>query len=167
MTRLIRVDRAVVARSAYGGLPQAYVYPQEMRATRDLLRRRMWLVRQRGQALAHVTNTCTQYNVAAPEKKLSYHRHRIGVAERFSDESVQWAVQSDLALAKHLDEQLRGIELYLIQHAKIDDPQAFARLKTIPGIGPILALVILYETHVISRFGSVQSAVGGCRTAGW
>ena len=73
------------------------------------------------------------------------------------------AVQSDLALAEHLNEQLRGIELYLIQHAKIDDPQAFARLQTIPGIGPILALVILYEAHVISRFGSVQQFVSYCR----
>jgi transposase len=30
-----------------GMLPQAYVYPAEMRATRDLLRRRMSLMRQR------------------------------------------------------------------------------------------------------------------------
>ena len=163
-TKSDKIDSEKIARLLRGGmLPQAYVYPKEMRATRDLLRRRMWLVRQRGQALAHVTNTFTQYNVAAPEKKLSYHTHRVGVAERFSDESVQQAVRSDLALAEHLDEQLRGIELYLIQHAKIDDPQAFARLKTIPGIGPILAMVILYEAHVIGRFGSVQQFVSYCR----
>ena len=37
-------------------LPQAYVYPPEMRATRDLLRRRMKLMRLRGQSLAHVTS---------------------------------------------------------------------------------------------------------------
>ena len=68
--------------------------------------------------MAHVTNTFTQYNVAAPEKKLSYHANRVGVAERFCDESVQRAVRSDLTLAEHLDEQLRGIELYLTQHAR-------------------------------------------------
>jgi hypothetical protein len=36
-----------------GLLPQAYVYPALMRATRDLLRRRLHLVRKRGQLLAH------------------------------------------------------------------------------------------------------------------
>jgi len=159
-----KIDSEKIARLLRGGtLPQAYVYPKEMRATRDLLRRRMFLVRQRGQALAHVANTFTQYNVATPEKKLSYHKNRAGVAERFQDQSVQRAVQSDLQLAEHLDEQLRGIELYLIQHAKIDDPQAFARLQTISGIGPILAMVIVYEAHDIGRFGSVQQFVSYCR----
>ena len=167
-TKSDKIDSEKIARLLRGGmLPQAYMYPKAMRATRDLLRRRMFLVRQRGQAIAHVTNTFTQYNISAPEKKLSYHVNRAGVAERFSDESVQLAVRSDLALAEHLDEQLRGVELYLTQHAKIDDPQAFARLQTVPGIGPILAMVILYEVHDVARFGSVQSAVGGCRTAGW
>jgi len=159
-----KIDSEKIARMLRGGmLPQAYVYPREMRATRDLLRRRMKLVRLRGQAIAHVTNTFTQYNVAAPEKKLSYHANRVGIAERFADESVQRAVRSDLAFAEHLDEQLRGIELYLTQHAKIDDPQAFGRLQTVPGIGPILAMVILYEVHEISRFGSVQQFVSYSR----
>jgi len=123
----------------------------------------MRLVRLRGQALAHVTNTFTQYNVESPEKRLRNSSNRVGVAEQFSDESVQRAVRSDLALAEHLDEQLRRIELYLTQHAKIDDPQTFGRLQTVPGIGPILAMVILYEVHDIGRFGSVQQFVSYCR----
>ena len=43
-----------------GLLPQAYVYPAEMRATRDLLRRRMHLARTRGELLAHVQHTNSQ-----------------------------------------------------------------------------------------------------------
>jgi hypothetical protein len=46
-----------------GMLPQAYVYPQGMRETRDLLRRRTYLVRRRAEALAHLTNTNSQYNL--------------------------------------------------------------------------------------------------------
>jgi hypothetical protein len=41
-------------------LPQAYVYPAEMRAPRDLLRRRMPLAHKRGELLAHVHNTNSQ-----------------------------------------------------------------------------------------------------------
>ena len=40
-----------------GMLPQAYVYPAEMRATRDLLRRRCHLVRKRAELLAPIQNT--------------------------------------------------------------------------------------------------------------
>src|ERR687897_949978 len=45
-----------------GMLPQASVYPAEMRATRDLLRRRMHCMRQRAALLAHVQHTNSQYN---------------------------------------------------------------------------------------------------------
>jgi transposase len=165
-----KIDSEKIARLLRGGRappegwsPQAYVYPKEMRATRDLLRRRMKLVRLRGQAISHVTNTFTQYNVAAPEKRLSFHANRVGIAERFADASVQRSVQADLTLAEHLDEQLRGIELFLTQHAKVDDPQTYQLLKTVPGIGVILGLVLLYEIHDIRRFGSVQQFVSYCR----
>ncbi len=48
-----KIDSEKIARLLRGGmLPQAYVYPREMRSTRDLLRRRMKLVRLRGQAIA-------------------------------------------------------------------------------------------------------------------
>ena len=39
--------------------------------------------------------------------------------------------------------------------AKVDDPQAFHRLRTVPGIGPVLALILLYEIHDIGRFADV------------
>jgi hypothetical protein len=41
-------------------LPMAYAYPQKMRSTRDLLRRRMYLMHQRSELLAHIQNTNTQ-----------------------------------------------------------------------------------------------------------
>jgi hypothetical protein len=44
--------------------PLAYVYPPGMRETRDLLRRRTYLVRIRAEALAHIQNTASQYNLA-------------------------------------------------------------------------------------------------------
>ena len=51
-TKNDKIDSEKIARLLRGGmLPQAYVYPKEMRATRDLLRRRMKLVRLRGQAI--------------------------------------------------------------------------------------------------------------------
>ncbi|NIV74262.1 MAG: IS110 family transposase, partial [Gammaproteobacteria bacterium] len=60
-------------------LPQAYVYPARMRATRDLLRRRMHFTRKRAELLAHIENTNSQYNLPAFGTKLTYRANRDGV----------------------------------------------------------------------------------------
>jgi len=52
-----------------------------MRATRDLLRRRLHLVRKRGQLLAHIQNTRAQYNRPEFERRLAYQANRDGVRE--------------------------------------------------------------------------------------
>jgi transposase len=44
--------------------------------------------------------------------------------------------------------------LYLSKAAKVDDPQAYQRLLSVPGVGKVLALVLLYEIHDIRRFPS-------------
>ena len=55
------IDAQKIAVLLCGGmLPQASVSPAEMRATRDLLRRRLPLARQRGALLAHVQHTTSQ-----------------------------------------------------------------------------------------------------------
>ena len=59
-----RIDAHKIATLLRGGMiPEAYVYPPAMRSTRDLLRRRLHLVRKRGQLLAHIQNTHHQYNL--------------------------------------------------------------------------------------------------------
>jgi transposase len=50
-----RIDAHKIAALLRGGMiPQAYVYPPEMRATRDLLRRRNHLMRKRSELIAHI-----------------------------------------------------------------------------------------------------------------
>src|SRR5215471_10704638 len=68
-----KIDAKKIAVLFRGGmLPQAYVYPKGMRETRDLLRRRTFLVRKRAEALVHLTNTNSQYNQPPFAKKLAY-----------------------------------------------------------------------------------------------
>jgi transposase len=159
-----KIDSQKIALLLKGGmLPVAYAYPKAMRATRDLLRRRTKLVHTRAEALAHIQNTVSQYNLPPLAKKLTFAANREGVAELFSDESVRRMVQSDLNLIGHLDEQLQSVELYLVRHAKVDDPQAYHLLQTIPGVGKVLALVLLYEMHDAGRFGDQRHFVSYCR----
>jgi len=94
-----RIDSQKIAALLRGGmLPQAYVYPAEMRATRDLLRRRTHLMRKRADLLSHVQNTNSQYNLPEIGKKIAYKANREGVAERFADPAVQKTIEVDLAL---------------------------------------------------------------------
>src|ERR1700758_1913080 len=117
-----KIDSQKIAALLRGGmLPQAYVYPAEMRATRDLLRRRTHLMRKRAELLAHVQNTNSQYNLPEIGKKLAYKANRNGIAERFADPAVQKSVAVDLALLGYYDELLRDIELSVLKAAKQHD----------------------------------------------
>ena len=86
-----------------------------MRATRDLLRRRMHLVRHRAERLTHVQQTNRQDNLPEIGKKIAYNANRDGVAERFPDPAVQKSIEVDLALIGHDDALLRDLELEAIR----------------------------------------------------
>ena len=159
-----KIDAHKIAVLLRGGmLPQAYVYPAEKRATRDLLRRRLHLMRERAQLLAHIQNTNSQYNLPEIGKKIAYKANREGVAERFAEPSVQKSIAVDLALIDRYDQLLTELELYITNTAKAHDANAFYRLRSVPGIGKILALVLLYEIEDIHRFPRVQDFVSYCR----
>jgi transposase len=159
-----KIDAQKIAILLRGGmLPQAYVYPAEMRATRDLLRRRCHLVHKRAELLAHIHNTNSQYNLPEIGKKLAYKANREGVEEHFPDPSVRKTIEVDVSLIDHYDKLLGEVELYITRSAKTHDVQTFTRLQSVSGIGQILALVILYEIQDIARFPRVQDFVSYCR----
>ena len=158
------IDAQKIAVLLRGGmLPQAYVYPAEMRATRDLLRRRLHLTRKRAELLAHVQQTNSQYNLPEIGKKLAYKANRDGVADRFPEPAVQKSVEVDLALIDYYDRLRSDVELTIVHTAKEHNAQALYRLQSVPGIGKILRVVLLYEIHDIHRFPRVQDVVSYCR----
>jgi transposase len=152
-----KVDSHKIAALLRGGtFPLAYVYPAEMRATRDLLRRRTYLVRRRADLLTHIQNTNSQYNLPEFGKKIAQKMHRQGIAELFPHPEVSRSIAIDVELIDHLDRILDGLRREIQRAASGHDPQALALLRTVPGIGSTLSLVILYEIHSIDRFPRVQ-----------
>jgi transposase len=152
-----RIDAGKIANLLRGGnFPMAYVYPRAKRATRDLLRRRSFFVHQRSQLIAHIVNTNSQYNLPPLTAKLCYPRNRSDdLAERFSDPATQHSIAADLGLIDAFDEQIDALERHLVKQAKIDDAVTYQLLLTTPGIGKILALVLVYEIDDIARFPEV------------
>ena len=153
-----RIDAYKIAHLLKGGnFPLSYAYPKGMRETRDLLRRRMYLVHKRAELITHLEILNAQNNLPPFGKKLSYaaNRAELNIPERFTDRSVKMSATLDLDLIDKLDELIGKVELYLTRTAKVDDVQTYHRLRTIPGVGPILALVLLYEMHQVERFEHV------------
>ena len=75
---------------------------------------------------------------------------------RFSDLAVQQNIDVDLGLIAYYDQMLRDLENFIFRTAKNHDANTLYRLRTVPGIGKILSLVILYEIHDINRFKRPQ-----------
>jgi transposase len=154
------IDSQNMAVLLRGGMrPQASVSPAAMRATRDLLRRRLHLTRQRAELLAHVQHTNSQDHLPEIGKQLTYQANRDGVAERFPDPAVQKRVEVDLALIDYDDPLRSDVELALVQTAKPQNAQTLYRRPSVPGIGTIVRVVLLSEMHDLTRFPRVQDCV--------
>jgi transposase len=159
-----RIDAHKIATLLRGGaFPVAYVYPRGMRATRDLLRRRLFFVRRRSDLFTHIRLTFHQLNLPAPTAALLYPGNRAGLAQAIPDPLVRASIEADLALAERLDQIIRSLERTIRRQAHIDDPQTYERLQTIPGVGRILALTLLYELHNVARFPRVQDFLSYAR----
>jgi transposase len=134
-----------------------------MRATRDLLRRRTHVMRKRAEWLTHIQQTNSQYNLPEIGKKIAYQATRAGGAERFPAPAVQKRIDVALALIGHDDQLLRAVELSLLKTATQHNAQPLSLRRTVPGIGAILSLVLLSESHDIARFPRVQDFLSYCR----
>ena len=154
------IDAQKIAVRLRGGLvPQADVSPAEMRATRDLLRRRGHLVRQRAELLTHGQQTNRQDTLPEIGKAIAYKTNRPGVAARCADPAVPKSVEVDLALIDYYDQLLRDLGLTIVQTATQHDANTLYLLQTVPGIGKILSRVLLYAIHDLARFPRVQDFV--------
>lgn len=165
-TKTDKIDAEKIARLLRGQMmPMAYVYPKGMRETRDLLRRRMYLVRKRAETMAHIQNTNSQYNLEPFGKKIDRlsNRQELNIPERFDDERVKKTIAIDLDLLDFLDGQIKKLEWYLQKTAQTEDGNTLMRLRSIPGVGQILGLVMLYEIHDIRRFERVGQFLSYCR----
>jgi transposase len=152
-----RIDSYKIANLIRGGnFPLAYVYPQKMRATRDLLRRRMKIVRHGADLKAHVANTTSQYNLPPNKVNLKNICAREQLKSAFPDVVVQRNIDLNMSILDCYAKELTKVEWFIEQQAKQHNPVHLHILKSVSGIGRILALTIIYEIGDIQRFPTVQ-----------
>ena len=147
-----------------GVLPVGYIYPRAERPVRDLLRKRSQLVRQRTTNLLSIQNLVTRNTGSSLSAKQIKGLDVQQVDELLPNGDLALAVKANLSVMSSADEQSEILERTVSQRVQLR-PQ-FRFLKTVPGIGEILALTIMLETGEIRRFASVGNFASYCRCVG-
>jgi hypothetical protein len=120
-------------------------------------------MRQRAELLTHVQQPTHQDNLPEIGQKIADTAHREGVAERVPAPAVQHSIAVDLALIASYDPLRTTLERDLVQSANAHEAQTCSRLRARPGVGTILALVLLDEIPASHRFPRVQEGVSSGR----
>lgn len=145
-----------------GILPEGYIYPKEDRPIRDLLRKRMHLVRLRTSLIVSLQNILSRNN--------GFKLKTSDVKALTEDRVAPYlAGNEDLALAglvskesiDFLTRQIKKIEAVIENKVELKPP--YEKLQSVFGIGKILALTIMLETGPITRFAKVGNYVSYCR----
>jgi len=132
---------------------------------RALLRQRVCYVWRRTELLNRIASHQLAHN-RRPVKCTTRHNRDPWEQKILSTETHPLrtlALQTDLAMVRHYDEQIQGLETKLVQLAKEHSARDFTLLLSVPGIGENLGLTILHEVGDIERFPTVKDFLSYCR----
>jgi transposase len=144
-----------------GILPEGYIYPKQERPVRDLLRKRLQLVRYRTShilSIQNIVNRSLGIRMTSNEVKGLDEEQ---VAGLFKEEHLFLAVQSSVGVMRCLGEKIKRIEGVVRGRVKLR--QEFEKLLRLPGVGQILGLTIMLEVGDIRRFLGVGNYASYCR----
>jgi len=144
-----------------GILPTGWICPPGDRAVRDLLRKRVQLVRQRVASRLSLRNILERTTARRLSGNALERLSEEELSDWIEDEHVLLSMTTTLAVIETLNEQIKLLEGVVFEQAR--KASAFSVLTTIPGVGPILASTIQYETGELSRFAGVGHYASYCR----
>ena len=142
-------------------LPEAYIYPQDQRPLRDLLRRRIGLVDVRAGWYTSLRIQLMRYNL----NTMNGQELKQLAVEDINALPLPGELQDYCAMLLERIDVLSGQIHYLDDYLKtvtVPDP-LFQHVLTIPGVGYTLGLTIYYEIGEIDRFASARRFASYCR----
>jgi transposase len=142
-------------------LPTGHIYDRNIRPTRDLLRRRLLLVRQRTGlkiSLKSLYTRTTGQTLALSKLDKLCGDDAKGLFHNFADQLI---AKEQIRLIGELSESVKQIEKALM--SKVRTSNQFRRLQAVPGVGKILGLTIALETGPITRFQGPGNYASYCR----
>lgn len=147
-----------------GLLPQGHIMPKAARAVRDLARKRMQLVQQRTSQILSIESSLSRFtggrissNSIKGLQETDLNGMQLGDMQRLG-------LKANVAVMQALQVQIDSLEAVLAKHCRTEP--GYRLLKTVDGIGEVLATVILLETGSIERFADVGNYASYCRSVG-
>ena len=147
-----------------GVLPEGYIYPREQRSLRDLLRKRGRLVQQRTANLLSLQNLVHRNTGQCLGGRALRTLELTELDPQHPDVNRTLAMESTRRVLECIDDEVKRLEREVLRQLK---PDLLLRLlKTVAGVGDVLAPTIRLETGAISRFASAGNYVSYCRSVG-
>lgn len=146
-----------------GAIPRAAIIPKPQRTIRDIMRRRIHLVRQRATELGSLRRIFLRVG------RLDAAQWRAEQIVALDSDPVVTHPLEQLEVRQHreryawLTEQIETLERAVVAEARSVDSDGFKLLQTLPGVSTILALTILFEVGDIARFRSAKAFSSYCR----
>lgn len=159
-----QIDAKVLANlTRMNFLPTAYAASHEIRDLRLYMRHREWLIRQRTQAKNRIHAVLASYNLISPLKDLYdvTGREFLRQALEAMRPTAQRVVRDNLVVIDHVNDQVEALEANLVLND--EQRQAVKLLKSMPGVGKVIATTIVAEIGDIHRFDTPKAL---CHWAG-
>jgi len=146
-----------------GTLPTVWIPPSSVRDARELPRTRMVLSRQRTQLKNRVHATLGKYGFVVEGATDAFGKRGRKIVEELLTKlppHTEQALRRILDQLDHVCENLKWIEAKMME-VYAPCPQT-TWLKTLPGVGDILAVVIWTEIGTIERFARAEQLASYC-----
>ncbi len=142
-------------------LPECYMAPSWIRELRRMLRYRNLVVAQAVRLKNRIAGLLMEEGVSYDSRRLHGKRYFAGLLDSLQTPA---SVLQLLRLSRASLEMFQAVERRLVRELE-RNPQLRARiqlLKTIRGVGVVLALTWALEIAEVERFGSIRQAVSYC-----
>ena len=146
-------------------LPTGYIYPQEQRQIRDMLRRRSRFVQQRTAHILSVKSALARQlgRTIKTTEILRMNDEDLTKLLGPGCEALKVTLQLSMSTVRVLSEKIKHLEKYVESQVELRDD--YRGLLKVPGIGKILGLTIMLEIGDINRFKKVGHFTSYCRCA--
>jgi len=143
-------------------LPEAYLAPLEIRELRELLRHRIFLVRERAKVKSKIRSLLSKLNLNCPESDVLGKAAREWLKKTKKDMPQVFSDQLEdfLQLGGELSGEIDRVEEEIGREAAEDE--IVQLLITIPGVGDFTGLLIRVEVGKIDRFPDPDHLASYC-----
>ena len=165
LTKTDRIDAQLIARELKDGRLTSIRVPDKCREQlRSLFRRRNDLVKDMRQIKSYIKMQLLYYGMEIPPEHDNDHwshdfRHWLDDL-KFEYDTGTEVLRSRMRSFRFIDQEFRDVSTLLRKHTKTHFKQDYMLLRSIPGIGPIVASGILGELGDLRRFKNIKHLAG-------